>query len=193
MVSEARDKILNLFQKDNAKLWFVCYPAARSPSTGASDSINNEARLKTKRGNSKLQAKAAAPKPYPKPPSAKQFQRDLVEDLDADKKGLFLQVIDHIKQGFLDMFSNGKGVLHNTTFWSQFFHSLVFELSADGTDGITATRRGVANNRALLAGHWYLYTKNFALLNKRFSFKLWNCLDSPVCSVHTFVQVSFLI
>ena len=130
MVSEARDKILNLFQKDNAKLWFVCYPAARSPSTGASDSINSEARLKTKRGNNKLPAKAAAPKPYPKPPSAKQFQRDLIEDLDADKKGLFLQVIDHIKQGFLDMFSNGKGVLHNTTFWSQFFHSLVFELSA---------------------------------------------------------------
>ena len=28
------------------------------------------------------------------------------------------------------MFSNGKGVLHNTAFWSQFFQSLVFELSA---------------------------------------------------------------
>ena len=130
MVSEARDKILNLFEKDNAKLWFVCYPAVRSPSTGASVSINSEARLKTKRGNNKLQAQAAAPKPYPEPPSAKKFQRYLIEDLDADKKGLFLQVIDHIKQGFLDMFSNGKGVLHNTTFWSQFFHSLVFELSA---------------------------------------------------------------
>ena len=48
MVSEARDKILNLFEKDNAKLWFVCYPAVRSPSTGASAS--SEARLKTKKG-----------------------------------------------------------------------------------------------------------------------------------------------
>ena len=39
-------------------------------------------------------------------------------------------MIDHIKQGFLDIFSNGKGVLHNTAFWSQYFQYLVFELSA---------------------------------------------------------------
>ena len=129
MVSKARDKIFNLFNKDNAKLWCVCYPAVRSPSTGAS--VSSEAHVHAKKGYTKLQGKAAALiKPYSEPPSAKQFQRYLIEDLDADKNGLFLQVIDHIKQGFLDMFSNGKGVLHNTTFWSQFFQSLVFELSA---------------------------------------------------------------
>ena len=129
MVSKARDKIFNLFNKDNAKLWCVCYPAVRSPSTGAS--VSSGAHVHAKKGNTKLQGKAAALiKPYSEPPSAKQFQRYLIEDLDADKKGLVLQVIYHIKQGFLDMFSNGKGVLHNTTFWSKFFQSLVFELSA---------------------------------------------------------------
>ena len=129
MVSKAREIIFSLFNKDNAKLWCVCYPAVRSPSTGAS--VSSGAHVHAKKGNTKLQGKEAALiKPYSEPPSAKQFQRYLIEDLDADKKGLFLQVIDHIKQGFLDMFSNGKGVLHNTAFWSQYFQYLVFELSA---------------------------------------------------------------
>ena len=100
MVSKARDKIFNLFNKENAKLWCVCYPAVRSPSTGAS--VPSGAHVHAKKGNTKLQGKAAALiKPYSEPPSAKQFQRYLIEDLDADKKGLFFQVIDHIKQGFL--------------------------------------------------------------------------------------------
>ena len=131
MVSEARDKILNLFQEDNAKLWFVSYPAARSPSTEASVSSSQQPSAQASKGKRKREAKAAATlKPYSEPPSAKKFQLLEIGHLDTDKKDLFFPVIDHIKLGFVDLFSNGKEILHNRTFWSQFFHSLVFELSA---------------------------------------------------------------
>ena len=131
MVSEARDKILNLFQEDNAKLWFVSYPAARSPSTAASVSSSQQPSAQASKGKGKREAKVAATlKPYPEPPSAKKFQLLEIGHLDTDRKDLFLPVIDHIKQGFVELLSNGKEILHNRTFWSQFFHSLVFELSA---------------------------------------------------------------
>ena len=131
MVSEARDKILSLFTKDNAKLWFVSYPAARSPSTGASVSSSQQPSAQASKGKRKRETKAAATlKPYSEPPSAKKFQLLETGHFDPDNKDFFLPVIDHIKQGFVDLFSNGKEILHNRTFWSQFFNSLVFELSA---------------------------------------------------------------
>ena len=131
MVSEARDKILNLFQEDNAKLWLVSYPAAQSPSTAASVSSSQQPSAQASKGKRKREAKAAVTlKPYSEPPSAKKFQLLEIGHLDLGKKHLFFPVIDHIKQGFVDFFSNGKEILHNRTFWSKFFQSLVFELSA---------------------------------------------------------------
>jgi hypothetical protein len=100
LVAVAKDTLSAMCTGENTMLWHVCTPSSSSVD---------------------------------EPPSRKSFEIQQLGELDVGKRSLLLPVVDTIGKALKSIFSpptpNGRGMIHNSSFWAKFFRSLLIDLS----------------------------------------------------------------
>ena len=106
MVTEAKRIIVNLFSENNRQLWSV-YPSEKSIKTTPTSSAS------------------ASSRPTP-PPSPQTYEVVPVTGLTDDTGTFLASIMDSLGKSTQQWFD---GNMHNDSFWTTFFHTLMIELS----------------------------------------------------------------
>ena len=127
MVSEAKKEMTYLFPEANRQFWSLSYPPSVAGPTLASEGHSPS----TAASSPRLALGGTPQRPRARPPSSRSYE---VLPISALKhKSLFTSVVDQIGEGVDRLFGDGpsstKPFLHNASFWTRFFHSLVIEIS----------------------------------------------------------------